>query len=165
MLGTLVKAVVSAAVTIVLLVAVARSFQVIRVAGTSMSPTLNSGDFIVVLRWTRLARLHRYDIVLARLAEDSNLIVKRIIGLPGERVHWPHRARYHTRLLDTQPTVDGNLDAAGNSHDCLVPSSQYFLMGDNAGSAADSRHFGPITRNRISGKAVLKVWPSLELLR
>lgn len=159
------KAFVSAAVTIVLLMAITRSFQVIRVAGTSMSPTLNGGDFIVVLRWTRLAGLHRYDIVLARLAEDSNLIVKRIIGLPGERVHWPHRALYDNRLLDNQPTVDGNLDAAGNSHDYLVPSSQYFLMGDNAGAAADSRHFGPITRNRISGKAVLKVWPSLELLR
>jgi signal peptidase I len=86
--------------------------------------------------------------------------VKRVVGLPGDRiaVRGGHVVRNGTLAREpfTLPCGDGpECDLAP----ITIPPGQYFLMGDNRGNSDDSRYWGPVARDQIIGRAVVTYWP------
>jgi signal peptidase I len=127
-----------------------------RVPSASMAPTLTPGQIVLVNAgyYTRHAPL-RGDIVIFISPEDGNRWIKRVIGLPGERV----------ALVDGQLQVDGRhveeaYVASGNAvseyawamPEVRVPEGQLLLLGDNRDNSLDGRKFGTTPREDLLGK-------------
>ncbi|WP_098503152.1 signal peptidase I [Tepidiforma thermophila] len=165
--------------------AVRASVQHYRVDGTSMYPTLEDGEFLLVnsLVYTRVdvealaryvpgwdpgppARRHlfhapkRGDIVVFHHPSGVHRdLVKRVIGLPGETVEIRGGVVYIDGRRLIEPYLAGGAVPLGDMAPVVVPPDSYFVMGDNRNHSQDSRVFGPIPVNDIVGKAFLTWWP------
>ncbi len=155
-----------------------RSYQV---DGPSMQNTLQNADKLIIWKvprsWSRLSH-HAYipqrgDIIvfvqggLSEFGQDDNKqLIKRVIGLPGERVvvsngaytvyNASHRGGFNPdRTLPYGkdiPTTSGGVDVT-------LRKDQLFVSGDNRPDSLDSRAFGPINANQVVGKLILRVFP------
>jgi signal peptidase I len=130
--------------------------QPLVVRGQSMAPTLGDGEWILVDRLTlRFSLPRRGEIVVVRdPRQPANLLLKRVIGLPGETVVVeggrvtivsPHG---RAATLD-EPYV---LRPGGDSFRLEVGNGECFVIGDNRGASLDSRHFGPIALAALEGR-------------
>ena len=140
--------------------------QAVHVEGISMFATLDDQDYLIANKIDyRLHAPQRGDIIILRPpTNNSTDFIKRIIGLPGERVLIRSGVVYiNGRRLD-EPylpeawTIDANWPDSGSTGRLLGPD-EYFVMGDNRNRSQDSRFFGPISRDRIDGKAWFRIWP------
>ena len=134
----------------------------------SMENTIMTGDRIFGNRLAYvLGDPQRFDIVIFRYPDDeSQLFIKRIIGLPGETVE----------IIDGKVYIDGSetpLDDSftpetptGNYGPYTVPENCYFMLGDNRNNSKDSRFWQNtfVERDAILGKAVLKYFPGIKFL-
>ena len=125
----------------------------IRTEGPSMLPTYGSGALNLVNRFAYWRRPPaRGDVVAIRLAGPSILYIKRIVGLPGERL----------AIVDGSVEVDGvplsepyvRLRRAWNVPKVTLAPQEYFVIGDNRGMRAADHDFGRVDRSRIVGKVV-----------
>lgn len=124
----------------------------------SMIPTLLVGDHFMVGLLASDDSVGRGDIVIFRLAAEGNKdFVKRVVGLPGETIEIRNRVVY----IDGQPLDEpyalhtgGIQPARDNLASYLIPRGTYFVMGDNREKSYDSRLFGPIKREGITGRAL-----------
>jgi signal peptidase I len=143
------------------MIVIDRWFWIIRIAGSSMAPTIFEGDVVVALkRPAGGTRVQRHDVVVARPSERAGLIIKRVIGLPGESVTWNASS---VRLDDGAAAAFGLLtDSKGGSHQhqCRIPDHHYFLVGDNSQHTVDSRMFGPLPSALLEGRVWLRLWPT-----
>ena len=158
--GTLVKEVLQIVVPAILLALAIHIFlaQATVVYGQSMQPNLQPAERLVIEKLSYYFDTpQRDDIVVVDLPEMAELLIKRVVGLPGETVE----IRRGTVLIDGQ-TIDQSFVtlAGGTTYGpiTLGPDS-YFVMGDNRNNSNDSRAFGPIHRDEIAGKAWLRYWP------
>lgn len=127
-----------------------------------MAPTLRDGDYVLVRAREAFGRApKRGDVVVVAMAEGSH--VKRVVGLPGERVVFTEGtllidgARFMEPYLRGLPPYLGLEDA-----EFSLAQDEYFVMGDNRPHSTDSRHCGPVTRSDIEGRTVWRVWPLLR---
>ncbi len=153
------KTLASAAVYATLIVTF--GFQVARVEGLSMAPTLEDQDRLIVNKLTyRLGEPRRGDIVMLYYpVNPDKSFVKRVIGEEGDRV----------QILDGQvfvndvPLPDDYVPAEFRSHDNwgseVIPEGYYFVMGDHRNNSSDSRHWGMVPKKYIIGKVQLRWWP------
>jgi signal peptidase I len=131
----------------------------------SMVPTLQIGDRIAVDKLA--STIHRGDIVVFNRAPgDQNLqypvLVKRVIGLPGETIS----SNGNTVLIDGKPlaqpwlpTLTGDCyEVAANIRPTTISAGQYFVMGDCRGDSDDSRFWGTVPRANIIGKVSAVIW-------
>jgi len=137
--------------------------QATRVYGSSMEPNLHTDQRLVVEKVSyRLHGPHRGDVVVLRMPDRGpELLIKRIIGLPGETIE----IRDGTVYISAQPLDEPYLvrRSGSNYGPTLVPEGHVFVMGDNRGASNDSRVFGPLPLDRVVGRAWVSYWP-LELL-
>jgi signal peptidase I len=130
-----------------------------------MSPTLNDGDRILLSY--QVEPLERGDIVALRYPDDpSKTFIKRIIGLPGDRV----AVDGDGSLLINDVIQDEPFIERERNHDAVfkwrrsdytqapVPPNCYFVMGDNRDFSNESRSWGPVRRDLIWGKYVMRYW-------
>ena len=108
------------------------------IPSASMEPTLNTGDwtFCINLRW---ALLDRGDIIVFNPNKEEGseqLFVKRLIGLPGDRVRIEHDKVFVNGEELDEPYKGSTLDYTGSF---VVPKHKYFLLGDNRGDSLDAR--------------------------
>ncbi len=132
-----------------------------RVQGQSMEPTLLSGQQFVVWKvpyfFHAPRRLQVVQIIDPTL--PRRLIVKRVIGLPGETVSFVDGAVMITDTTGYQFTLSepylptGLLTnvPVGRPTQYVIPPNHYFVLGDNRGNSLDSRYFGPVHRRNING--------------
>ena len=131
----------------------------VKIPSESMVPTLNVGDRLFVTRIHNPEKLKRGDIVVFHSDEKNEDMIKRLIGLPGDKVV----------IKDGIVTVNGEtlkenyIGTADNySGEFEVPEGKYFFLGDNRKWSKDSRYW-PVTpfvdADDIEGKAVIKVYP------
>lgn len=133
----------------VLLALLLRRFvcMLVRVKGKSMMDTLHNGDFMLALRYGLFGRIRRFDVVICRYPGRKGHFVKRVVGLPGERISMEEGALY---INGAEVTEDFPLRRSLRGFDerTLGPD-EYFVMGDNRPCSSDSRRVGPIHRRAI----------------
>ncbi|MFI5622337.1 signal peptidase I [Nocardioides sp. NPDC051685] len=149
------------------LVVAALAFSV-TVSGTSMEPTLRDGDRMLLEFWTR-DEIERFDVVEAdapsSVAGDGAQILKRVIGMPGDRVSVTRDAQVLVEPAgeDRIYVVDNpawSAEAAAVEQEWLtVPEDAYWLLGDNWGASTDSRSFGFIDAAAVHGRVVFRMLP------
>lgn len=145
-----------------------RSFVLQRtlVDGHSMETTLRDKDQLIIDKLSyKITQPERFDIVVFPYQYDEDVYyIKRVIGLPGERV----LIKGNTIYINGKPLVENygkeamDEDTAGiAATELLLSEEEYFVLGDNRNHSADSRSedIGPIRREQIVGKAVLRIWP------
>ncbi len=158
-----VKTLVSAAVYATLIVTF--GFQVARVEGQSMAPTLEDQDRLIVNKLAyRIGEPRRGDIVMLYYPlNPEKSFVKRVIAEEGDTV----------RIIDGRvyvndiPLQDDYVKPDYRSHDDwgpqVIPEGYDFVMGDNRSNSSDSRCWGPVPRQNIIGKASLVYWPFADI--
>lgn len=131
---------------------------VLRIYGSSMSPTLKNGELIVACK---SGTFERGDIIA--FYYENKILVKRVIGLPGE---WIDIDGNGVVSVDGVPLEEPYLSetALGECNIELpyqVPDGRYFIMGDHRSISSDSRNMavGCVAEERIVGKLVLRIWP------
>jgi signal peptidase I len=169
-----------AAALLVALFIIAFVFRSYQVDGPSMKNTLQNNDKLIIWKVPRSwARLTRHDYIPARgdivvfsesglsqfNQEDSKQLIKRVIGLPGDRVVFRdgkytiyNKAHSNGFNPDTLP-YGKNISAAPGNADVTLGKHQLFVSGDNRPDSLDSRAFGPINADQVIGKLVLRVFP------
>ncbi len=134
-------------------------FENYRVVGHSMDPTLADGEFVAVNKLVyRLKDPQRGDIVVLREQGSGNRrLIKRIIGLPGERIEIKHGQVYINGHHLVEPYIQN--PGRSNYAPTEIPEEHYFVMGDNRTNSSDSRSWGMLPRSHLIGKAMLTYWP------
>ena len=141
------------------------AIQAVHVEGLSMFATLNNNDYLIANKLDyRFSSPQRGDIIILRPPTDNSKdFIKRVIAVPGDHLRIVNgTVCINGRVLDEQGylpeewTVDTSWN--GGAEETMGPS-EYFVMGDNRNRSQDSRIFGPITRDRIDGKAWFRIWP------
>ncbi|HEV3103374.1 MAG TPA: signal peptidase I [Candidatus Dormibacteraeota bacterium] len=153
---------------IILYFGISFAVQTVHVEGLSMFATLDDNDYLIADKIDyRLHSPQRGDIIILRPPTDNSKdFIKRVIGLPGERLLIKDSVVYINGHRLVEPylpeawTVQGTwLGPDGNPDGYVLPPNQYFVMGDNRNKSQDSRTFGPIGRDRIDGRAWFRIWP------
>jgi len=142
-------------------------FQVARVEGQSMAPTLMDQDRLIVDKFIyRNSTPQRGDIVmlLYPLNPDKSF-VDRVIAEEGDTVRIVDGRVYVNDVL--QP--DDYVSLEYRSHDewgpAIIPEGYYFVMGDHRNNSSDSRHWGMVPRKYITGRVRIRWWPNLGVVR
>lgn len=183
---------------VLLLVLLLRSFlyEPFQIPSGSMIPTLRIGDFILVNKYSYGLRLpvtgtkvldigqpKRGDVVVFFPPNDERYFIKRLVGLPGDKVEVRNGLLFvngqemkqvpHTDLVPEDHSYTIQLEQLGEVRHAMqrnvrpgrysvhysitVPEGHYFMMGDNRDNSSDSRDWGPVPEENIVGKAVA-VW-------
>ena len=149
-----------------------------QVLGPSMNPTLYEGDVVLLNKFAyRIGKIRRGDIIALNY-NGEKLMVKRVIGLPGEKVEYKDNKLYingeafQETYLDSDVktedflvseskvyTVNFNADTLENLESDSIPEDMYLVLGDNRGNSEDSRYYGLIKKEDIIGKTTVRIWP------
>src|SRR5437870_1324045 len=154
-----VQTLVSAAVYATLIVTF--GFQVARVDGLSMAPTLEDHDRLIVNKLVyELGDPRPGDIVMLYYPlNPEKMFVKRVIAKEGDTVRIVDGRVY----VNDQPLHDDYVPNEFRSHDDwgpqVIQQGYYFVMGDHRNNSSDSRHWGPVPKKYIVGKVKVRWWP------
>ena len=124
-----------------------------------MSPGIEDGDRILVEPWSYLmGGANRGDVVVLRYPLDPEVdYIKRVIGLPGDRITMAAGRVWVNGSLLNEPYVD---EADPSSYlSVQVESDHYFVLGDNRPRSSDSREFGQVPKDLVRGRVDLRLWP------
>lgn len=143
-----------------------------QVNGRSMVPTFQSGDYLLTDKVTyKMRQPQRGEVVVfhapsaAHCPEGTGCdFIKRVIGLPGETVEIKNDKFYVNSQLLTEDYIPDKYETeAGqfmqNQRRVTLGRSEYFVSGDNRPYSSDSRAWGPITKDKIVGRAFFRYWP------
>ncbi len=142
-------------------------FLPISVSGSSMIPTIDESDQLIV---ETVSSIERFDVVVFR-DETGRPLVKRVIGLPGEHLRFENDQLYIDERPIDEPFLDnafvkeaGGIWTSDFTLESLtgkmtIPKGEYFVMGDNRRLSNDSRYFGPIKADAIIGEVIMVYYP------
>ncbi len=131
-----------------------------QVVGPSMEPEYHNQDVIVINKLSyRLIPIKRGDIVIFNKADS--VYIKRVIGLPGDKLVYQNNKIYINDKLLTEPYLINDIEGVNNKpiNYQKIPKDYYFVMGDNRDNSQDSRNFGLVSKNEIYGNILFKLWP------
>jgi signal peptidase I len=129
-----------------------------------MEPNLLVGDHLIVNKMT-FSSVHRGDIVVFKFPKEPERdFIKRVIGLPGDKIELKRKTVYvngqaltepyahflESPRAETEPVSD---DVRQDYGPVTVPTDQYFMMGDNRDNSEDSRYWGFLPKSYVKGKA------------
>ena len=154
-----------------------------QVVGPSMEPTLHEGNIAIVNKLLyRVGKIERNDIIV--LMQDEKYMIKRVVGLPGEKVEYKDNYVFVNGEQFKEPFIDFDkvhtedfsvaslrcktenvcCDADAASDECnTIPEGMYIVLGDNRENSLDSRDYGLVKRKQIVGKVWMRVWPFKEI--
>lgn len=157
-------------VAVIALVAVflIRSYlvQPFLVSGNSMVPTFMNGDYLLIDELSYAFRNpYRGEVAVFRYPQnEGTFFIKRIIGLPGERVKIEnntvtvYNAEYPNGKIINEPYLPKDLITSGTV-DTQLKTDEYFVLGDNRLFSYDSRSWGVLPKRDIVGLTRLRLWP------
>lgn len=130
-----------------------------QVSGMSMEPHIAPGEYVLINTFAyRIGAPHRQDIVAFRRDGDARgLFIKRVIGLPGDRVRIDHGTVFLNGTALSEPYV--RYADARSFSEVIVPPGSVYVLGDNRAASEDSRVFGPIAVDHLTGRAIAGIWP------
>lgn len=145
------------------------SFQ--QIVGDSMSPTLVGGDVAILSKITYKLFLPKRNDIVALKTDDGKLYVKRIIGLPGEEVHFMNNILYIDGTAYSENFLEGDVETNNfmlrdickkdECPDNKIPDGMYLVLGDNREDSLDSRDhsLGLVPKKNLIGKSIFRIWP------
>jgi signal peptidase I len=146
-------------VAIALAAAARAAVHIYSIPSGSMAPTLEPGDQIVVTRYFRSTPERGHVIVFRSPSGSDELIVKRVIGVPGDLVDSRlGRVRIGGHTLPEPYLL--RAAASGAIEPQLVPAESFYVLGDNRDDSLDSRTWGVVPRANVIGRARLVLWTS-----
>ena len=157
-LGTFVSAAVYATMIITF------GFQIARVDGLSMAPTLADHDRLIVnkLRYL-LTSPQRGDIVMLYYPMDPDkMFVKRVIAEPGDTVRIVNGRVFVNDVAMRDDFVPMEYRSHEDWGPQVIPEGYYYVMGDHRNNSSDSRNWGPVPKKYITGKVQVRWWPVPE---
>jgi signal peptidase I len=129
-----------------------------RVDSGSMEPTLCPGDQVLVDKRVEGPDLKRDDLVVLKAPDDGTLVVKRVVGLPADRVAIRDALLFVDGERVREPYVDHkSIDALFYGPE-VVPEDSVLIMGDNRASSIDSRDYGAVPFSAVQGRVMLRWW-------
>ena len=136
-------------------------YQPVKVEGTSMLPGLSDQERIFVNKFVyRLEPISRGDVVVFRYPLDpSKSFIKRVVAVAGDRVRIDNGVVYVNGGALEEPYVPQQFRDTRSMPEIEVPPQTYFVLGDHRSLSDDSRDFGPVSEEFVSGKAVFAYWP------
>ena len=159
-------------------------FQAFKIPTGSMENNLLIGDHLIVNKMlyspapsglesavAPIRHVRRHDIVVFKFPDDPKRdFIKRVIGLPGERVKIENKQVYIDDVPLKEPYVFFRDDTGGPPHgfssdsmrdsmaEVIVPEGHYFMMGDNRDNSHDSRYWGTLSGDLLKGRALMIYW-------
>ena len=137
-----------------------------KIKGTSMEPNFPNGEFLLTDKITyRFNDPQRGDVIVFEApGTNGDEFIKRIIGLPSEKVSINENQIYiNEKLLNESYIGSAVLTRPGNflqdRQEVVVPNDNYFVLGDNREASSDSRTWGFVPKENITGRAWLIYWP------
>lgn len=132
-----------------------------------MEPNFHNNEYLIINEITyRLKSAQRGDIIVFRYPQDpQEFFIKRVIGLPGEKIKFLDGGVYLSQngnewaKLEEKYLDDSVKTFSNNDQPITIGGDEYFMMGDNRNSSKDSRSFGPVNKSFIIGKVLLRGWP------
>lgn len=135
---------------------------VLQIAGTSMEPSLNDGNIVVLVKTDNLETGD-----LCAFYYSNKILIKRIIGTPGDYLWIDKEGSVYLNnvLLDEPYISEKSLGECDIEFPYQVTENNYFMMGDHRETSIDSRSsiIGCVAEDQIIGKIIIKVWPLSEL--
>ncbi len=140
-------------------------YQPVKVEGGSMEPGLEDQERIFINKLVyHFESIERGDIVVFHYPRDTRKsFIKRVIGLPGDRIRIDYGHVYVNGMSLPESYVPPDYQDARSYPDTVIPANAYFVLGDHRSMSNDSREIGPIMRGFIYGKAVFGYWPMEKL--
>ena len=134
------------------------AFPVLQISGSSMEPTLNDEEIVVLIKTTNIKRGQ-----LCCFSYQNKLLIKRVVGLPGDSIHVDADGYVYVNgnLLEEPYVIDRALGECDISFPCNVTDNHYFVLGDHRSTSIDSRSsvIGLVSEEYIVGRIFLRVWP------
>jgi len=142
-------------VIIIIVVILVRTFIAtpVRVNGASMYPTLKGKEIMLL---NKLGKIDRFDIVVLKIEEEDDNLIKRVIALPGESIE----IKDNTIFINDKALSDKY--GLGNTYSIdkiTLKDDEYYVLGDNRIISMDSRVFGPIKKEDIKGTTNFIMFP------
>ena len=141
-------------------------FQPHKIKGSSMDPNFKDAEYLLTDKVSyRFGIPKRGDVIVFKAPGlDGEEFIKRIIGLPGEKISLQQSKIYiNGKVLDETYISSDKYTGPGAFLDegkqITIPTDNYFVMGDNRPHSSDSRSWGLVPKNDISGKAWFVYWP------
>jgi signal peptidase I len=131
--------------------------QLMRVSSGSMSPTVRTGDVLVVD--TLVGPLRRRDVVALEDPSGGSLLVKRVVALGGDTVGIEDGVLVVNGSPVCEPAIDPARIDGEYFGPMTVPDGQLFLLGDERRGSVDSRAFGPVAESAVVGTVGARLWP------
>ncbi|MCC7160172.1 signal peptidase I [Candidatus Nomurabacteria bacterium] len=134
------------------------------VSGSSMVPTFENGDYLIVDKISYIIGTpKRDDVVVFRYPGDpKKFFIKRVIGLPGETVD----IKGNDVTITNEAHKDGFVlnqsfikNFGGVDAHMILKNDEYFVLGDNRGASSDSRYWGAVKKDLLSGRVLLRLLP------
>lgn len=134
------------------------ALPVLQISGSSMEPTLNDEEIVVLLKTTNLKKGE-----LCCFSYQNKFLIKRVVGLPGDKVNIDENGNVYVNdeLLSEPYVTDKSLGECDITFPCYVTDNHYFVLGDHRSTSIDSRSsvIGLVSEDYIIGKIFFRVWP------
>lgn len=134
------------------------ALPVLQISGSSMEPTLNDEEIVVLLKTTNMKKGE-----LCCFSYQNKLLIKRVIGLPGDKINIDENGNVYVNdePIDEPYVTDRALGECDIAFPCYVTDNHYFVLGDHRSTSIDSRSsvIGLVSEDYIVGKIFFRIWP------
>ena len=137
------------------------------VEGASMNPTLQDDDYLLISRQSyTFGEPERGDIIVFPHHEstEDSLYIKRVIAIPGDHLEIHDGNVYINGELQYEDYIKSGAITEGYVN-LIIPEGQVFVMGDNRENSSDSRYFGTVNIEEVTGEVFVRLWPLSEIGR